>query len=67
MLYKSKVAVFKTMFYLLTLVTEKDLDKQGLFCWLAWRDAFRTFDWVGLYSNLGFHLENTNKLLSLAN
>ncbi len=34
--------------------------------WLAWRDAFRTFDWVGLYSDLGFHLENTTRLLSLS-
>lgn len=33
---------------------------------LAWRDSFRTFDWAGLYSDLGFHLENTNKLLALA-
>ncbi len=33
---------------------------------LAWRDAFRTFDWAGLYSDLGFHLDATQKLLALA-
>jgi hypothetical protein len=33
---------------------------------LAWRDAFRTFDWMGIYSNAEFHIENMSKLLALA-
>lgn len=32
---------------------------------LAWRGAFRTYDWAGIYSNLDFHIESTNRLLAL--
>lgn len=32
---------------------------------LAWRDAFRTFDWVGLFSDVQFHTKNMNQLLTL--
>jgi len=34
--------------------------------WLEWRDAFRTFDWVSIYPNPQYHLENINKLLALS-
>lgn len=34
--------------------------------WLEWRDAFRTFDWAGEYSNAQYHLEQINNLIALA-
>lgn len=33
---------------------------------LAWRDGFRTFDWIGAYSNADFHLESLDRLMALA-
>ncbi len=36
------------------------------FYMLEWRDAFRTFDWAGEYSNAQYYLEQINKLIALA-
>ncbi len=39
---------------------------KGLPIGLAWRDSFRTFDWVGIYSDFDFHLKNINRLVAIA-
>jgi hypothetical protein len=33
---------------------------------LEWRDAFRTFDWITIYPDAKYHLEQINKLIALA-
>lgn len=34
--------------------------------WLEWRDAFRTFDWAGEYSDAQFHINAIKNLLAIA-
>ncbi len=51
--------------------TLADKDKTEVFAsvspvWLEWRDAFRTFDWAGEYSNAQYHLKQISNLLTLA-
>ena len=33
---------------------------------LEWRDAFRTFDWVGIYPDPEYHLGQIDRLIALA-